>query len=59
MQVRPLLPNLQQLQYEMQSNQKQSLLQGVNIQLDANLTLAQLNEHFKSNNLKGNIKCCY
>lgn len=56
-QVRPLLPNLQQLQYEVQSHQnQQALLQGVNIQLDANLTLAQLNEHFRSSNLKGNLR---
>lgn len=31
------------------------ILQGVNIHLDANLTLAEFNEHFKSGALKGTI----
>lgn len=55
-QVRPLLPNVHQLHYQVSQVEQQRespLLQGVNIQLDANLTLAQLNEHFQSGSLKG------
>lgn len=54
--MRPFLHGVQQYQYQMPAGNQQSencLAQGVNIQLDANLTLAQLSEHFKANNIKG------
>lgn len=58
--MRPILANYPQVQYstiahteQRQEHHTPQILPGVNIQLDANLTLAQLNEHFKTGTLKG------
>lgn len=56
--MRPTIANYPHIQYPIahtEQRQQHQILQGVNIQLDANLTLAQLNEHFKSGALKGTI----
>lgn len=60
--MRPVLASYPQIQYpiaQTEQSQEHQILQGVNIQLDANLTLAQLNEHFKTGTLKGTILTRY